>query len=212
MNVTFLSAKQTHEFMDADPDNFFGRLRPIDLKARNVRSAAAYKKQSLESVQDFSDDEKFMISENVKQANNLFSKWLAVLPGINNIPWVFAKCDQAYEAGLPHTRCGIIFTLGGELGLRECLHEKIHIFQRLHKDIVDQYISSRGYIRIYGGMPPLRRSNPDIDEFTYMKNGRLCDGIYDSPNPPHISYTGEDIPHHPLEAMAYELTNRIKGN
>jgi hypothetical protein len=45
-----------------------------------------------------------------------------------------------------------------------------------------------------------------------MKNGRLCDGIYDSPNPPHISYTDGDIPHHPLEAMAYELTNRIKGN
>ena len=73
MNVTFLSAKQTHEFLDADPDNFFGRLRPIDLKARNVRSAAAYKKQSLESVQDFSDDEKFMLTENVKQANNLFA-------------------------------------------------------------------------------------------------------------------------------------------
>jgi hypothetical protein len=208
MSITFLSAKQTHRFLESDPDGFFVSLQPIDLKARGVRSVAAYKKQACESVQDFTDEEASQLVLHATKADALMSKFENCLPGIRKIPWVFAKCGPEYEGGLPHTRAGIIFTECGELDVKKCVHEKIHLFQRVHKDIVDEYIRARGYIRIYNGHPRLRRSNPDVDQYTYMKNGQVCDGIYMSDDPPHISFT-EDGPLHPLEEMAYEFTTRI---
>jgi hypothetical protein len=208
MSITFLTAKQTHRFLETDPDRFFSSLQPIDLKARGVRSSAAYKKQACESVQDFTDPEIYQLVQNAKKADSILAKWENCLPGITKIPWVFAKCGSEYEGGLPHTRAGIIFTVNGEMTVKNCIHEKIHLFQRVRKDVVDEYIKARGYIRIYNSHPPLRRSNPDVDQFTYMKNGQVCDGVYMSEDPPHISFT-EDGPLHPLEEMAYEFTTRI---
>lgn len=207
MSITFLSAKQTHRFLESDPDGFFSSLQTTDLKARGVRSAAAYKKQACESVQDFSDDEMSQIVISAKRADSLFDKWQHCLPGIKSIPWVFAKCGYEYEAGLPHTRAGIIFT-NGEMCPKMCVHEKIHLYQRVHKDIIEEYIRSRGYIRVYNSHPRLRRSNPDVDKFTYMKNGQVCDGVYRTETPHEISYT-DDGPLHPFEEMAYEFTTRI---
>ena len=173
-----------------------------------MRSVAAYKKQACECVQDFTNDEASHIAMQATKADSLFGKWENCLPGIRKIPWVFAKCGPEYEGGLPHTRAGIIFTVNGELTFQHCVHEKIHLYQRVHKDIVEEYIRARGYIRIYNNHPRLRRSNPDVDQFTYMKNGQVCDGVYMSEDPPNISFT-EDGPLHPLEEMAYEFTTRI---
>ena len=208
MSITFLTAKQTHKFLESDPDGFFANLQPIDLRARGARSVSAYKKQACECVQEFTDEETSQLVANATKADSLLSKWENCLPGIRKIPWVFAKCGSEYEGGLPHTRAGIIFTVNGELTWKQCIHEKIHLFQRVHKDIADEYIRARGYIRIYNNHPRLRRSNPDVDQFTYMKNGQVCDGVYMSEDPPHISFT-EDGPLHPLEEMAYEFTTRI---
>ena len=208
MSITFLSSKQTHRFLETDPDGFFANMQPADLKARGVRSIPAYKKQACESVLDFTEEEVYQLAMNATKADSLFGKWENCLPGIRKIPWVFAKSGQEYEGGLPHTRAGIIFTVNGELTFQHCVHEKIHLYQRVHKDIVEEYIRARGYIRIYNNHPRLRRSNPDVDQFTYMKNGQVCDGVYMSEDPPNISFT-EDGPLHPLEEMAYEFTTRI---
>jgi hypothetical protein len=208
MSITFLSAKQTHRFFETDPDGFFANLQPIDIRARGVRSVSAYKKQACECVQDFSHDEASQLVEHAKRADSILVKWENCLPGITKIPWVFAKCGPEYEGGLPHTRAGIIFTVNGEMTVKNCIHEKIHLFQRVRKDIADEYIKARGYIRVYNNHTRLRRSNPDVDQYTYMKNGQVCDGVYMSEDPPHISFT-EDGPLHPLEEMAYEFTTRI---
>ena len=146
MSITFLTAKQTHRFLETDPDGFFANMQPADLKARGVRSVAAYKKQACECVQDFTNDEASHIAMQATKADSLFGKWENCLPGIRKIPWVFAKCGPEYEGGLPHTRAGIIFTVNGELTFQHCVHEKIHLYQRVHKDIVEEYIRAIRFV------------------------------------------------------------------
>lgn len=204
MHVTFLSAKQTHDFILLDEDRFISGMTKADLCARGVRSRAAYHIQACQAAEDFTAEEKQILVQNVHEANRyLYS--IRSVPGLTPeiicaIPWVFAKCSNEYEAGLPHTRKNIIFTMNGELTVRECVHEKIHIYQRMHPGAAQMYLTARGFVK--GPHHPLRRSNPDQDNNTYMKNGRAYDGIYNSQNPVGIS----DVRgvKHPYEMMSYE--------
>jgi hypothetical protein len=204
MNVTFLSAKETHDFIVRDEDRFISSLTAQDLCARNTRSRQAYLTRAAQSVADFTAEEKMILIQNVQLANKYLSR-LRSVPGLTPeviypIPWIFAKCSDEYEGGLPHTRGPIIFTMNGELQMKECIHEKIHIYQRLHPGAARIYLSTRGYLRV--GRHPMKRANPDQDNHTYTKHGKLFDGIYNSDNPMNISAVANT--RHPYEMMSYE--------
>jgi hypothetical protein len=204
MNITFLSAKQTHDFILLDEDRFISGMTKADLCARGVRSRSAYCTQACQAAEDFTAEEKAILIQNIQAADRYLYN-LRCVPGLTPeiicaIPWVLAKCSTEYEAGLPHTRKNIIFTVNGEMTVRTCVHEKIHVYQRMHPGAAKMYLTARGFVP--GPPHPLRRANPDQDNNTYMKNGRAYDGIYNSQNPVGIS----DVRgvKHPYEMMSYE--------
>lgn len=204
MNVTFLSAKQTYDFIVRDEDRFISSLTAHDLCARNTRSRQAYLTRSAQSASDFTDEEKAILIKNVHMADQYLRR-LRCVPGLTPevicpIPWVFAKCSDEYEGGLPHTRGGIIFTMNGELKMKECIHEKIHVYQRFHPGAARMYLKARGFLRTV--RHPRKRSNPDHDNYTYTRNGKIFDGIYNSDNPMNISAVVNS--RHPYEMMSYE--------
>jgi hypothetical protein len=204
MNVTFLSAKQTHEFIARDEDRFISSMTKADLCARAVRSKQTYLTQACQAADDFTEEEKLILFRNVQIANKFLYN-LRSVPGLNpalicKIPWVFAKCSYEYESGLPHTRQNIIFTMNGQLKVRDCIHEKIHVYQRMYPDAAKMFLIARGFIRVQPH--PLRRANPDQDNNTYIKDGRVYDGVYTSENPVNISDVQQF--RHPYEVMSYE--------
>jgi hypothetical protein len=209
MVVTFLTAKQTHDFIDHDKDQFISNLSPTDLVARGVRSRYSYRIQCAQSADDFTCDEKSALARNAQRADELFKKLFCV-PGLNphvicQMPWNFAKCSVDYEGGLPHTRSDIIFTKSGELTVDQCAHEKIHVYQRLYPEAARVYLTTRGFAKI--APDPMRRANPDQDNNSYSRRGKVYDGIYTSRNPSSISSVR--AAQHPYELMAYEAVRKL---
>ena len=208
MAVTFLTAKQTHDFINQDQDHFIENLSPLDLIARGVRSRYSYRIQCAQSAEDFTNEEKIRLVENARRADYHIQK-LVSIPGLNpnmirEIPWIFSKCSSEYENGLPHTRSNIIFTTG-ELHVDQCAHEKIHIYQRMYPEAVRIFLTTRGFAKI--APVPMRRSNPDQDNNSYIRDGKIYDGIYSSNTPSSISSVTKT--QHPYELMAYEAVRKL---
>jgi hypothetical protein len=224
-NVTFLSLKQTHEFLHSDPDNYSMSLSPLDLYARKASIEFDYRRRSSAAAKDFTDDQKQRYSAAAARADKFFATLqidrLDCYKFVH-IPWVFALTrDKEYEDGLPHTRANIIFVSDSvdespERLTRTLIHEKVHIYQRMYTEAIAQYLHYNNYIiwKQRMGVPRIR-ANPDLDPYIYMdpktKAPMLC--LYASDKPESIT----DVEHkfvdyeHPFEEMAYKIDKLYNG-
>ena len=124
-----------------------------------------------------------------------------------------------YEGGLPHTRKDIIIIpvdiLNSNL-YKTLIHEKIHVYQKKYIDDISLYLNENGYTK-YKEKKHFDniRSNPDLDDYIYKnKNGQIMITIYKNTSPNSIQDTltmpiNNSTYEHPLEFMAYNLTNKI---
>jgi hypothetical protein len=181
--IQFLNKNDIQFHIIMDSDDYLKKLTSLDKKIRdcgnNEKSCInIYKNRLL----NFNKDEMHYINFCVKKIHDQyvgpFSK------EIKKIPWHFAKIDTNYENGLPHTRGTVIFLSDHTLQNKDwvyvsqtLLHEKIHIFQRLHKIETEDFIKNIGFRKISNFKEKIPdnfknkiRSNPDVDNEYYGLN------------------------------------------
>lgn len=139
---------------------------------------------------------------------------------LKSIPWKvgFVKSNN-YEFGMPHTQGDVIILHINNLYINKLdliillIHERIHIYQKLFPEDVDEFIQYYNFRRI-GHKQNNDRHNPDTDNYIYEmsptsnnpiiyeckindSNGVVC--TYDDP-----------VFEHPYEYMAYMISESIK--
>jgi hypothetical protein len=215
---TFMTHDETMHFFEADQDHYFHGLTAPDLFARGSANTVQYIVTSVNATRSFNPLEKFKITNSVKQADAFFHDLANTVHGLDvriilNIPWRFAKTDgQAYEQGFPHTRSNIIFVATSFSAMDDMtmtttmIHEKIHVYQRMYPEIVKDYVRNTGFKR-HGlrKLYPNIRANPDLDEWVYSHDDKLCMYLYKTSTPTNIEDTTiiGDGTEHPYEHMAY---------
>jgi len=182
-DVTFYDEKDTTEFLLRDSDNYVRNFTNYDLMARKIDSKDEYIKKISQCSKNFSQEQKDIIITACNQADDFFSNYNNILNGkeIAKIPWVFCLTynnNFEYENGFPHTRENIIFipdkiipnTVTIDL-VNTLIHEKIHVYQRYNKDIMDMIMNNMGY-EITTEYNPKKRANPDLDYNTYYDRNK----------------------------------------
>ena len=223
INVIFMTKEQTYNYLHSDLDGYISNLSPTDLYARKANSINNYRLRAADSAIDFTTQQKNRYMNAIRKANILLSK--LQLDRINcaeiaAIPWIFGLTkERYYEDGLPHTRSNVIFVSSvlnenEDSLVKTLIHEKIHIYQRLHPEEISFYLESKGYIKSKHGLGiPRIRSNPDLDGWIYYSpiTKKEMAAYYSSDTPSSITdITLSDASfEHPYELMAYTITEKL---
>lgn len=201
--IQYLSKEETGHFLSLDEDEYIRNLKPMDLLHRNAESNEKYLERAIKSSLDFSDEQKQLIDNSIRKAQERLlmkeSKYIEndLIVGMN---WKISLTDGSYELGLPHTRSDIIFLTPKVIKRKDLvdvlIHEKVHIYQRRYKEKFKKVLLENGYtiVNNRNNRDDLR-SNPDLDEFVYEKDGN----VYDEP---------KGIFEHPNEEIAYAMENK----
>lgn len=197
------------EAIDSSYDVFFGEMTHADLYARGMTKASTsvsrdafgelryqYMQRYKDACSTHDDQEAQLLASLVQRCDEAVSRHLRSITAkdANSIdremhekllalPWKFAKLDDAFEHGYPHTLHDVIFLPSSFLDddshdklCETLLHEKIHVFQRTHPDITARILDHE-YMRLDSDatrLPPLRRNNPDLDRQIYQHRSTMC--------------------------------------
>ena len=220
--VLFLTKQETSHFLLRDEDGYNASLSAPDLYARKMKSHEEYRIYSAFHVVDFTEEQKQILEKAVEKAHLFFQQ--TILPFIDKqrmgaMLWKIALTkNNTYEDGLPHTRADIIFLTPKIIALPEAqlvktlIHERVHIYQRVHQDVFQQVLQQQGY-KVWRERKgyPLIRSNPDLDRYIYQTpTGEIMVTVYTSAEPHHIQDTMQpnDLKEHPYEEIAYTIANK----
>lgn len=223
--ITFLDASETADFIRRDPDAYIKNLSPTDLYARKVGSPEEYTRKAANVATNFSTKQKERYARAARDADAFLRK--ARVPDIDlknvaTIPWVIGLTSGAtYEDGLPHTRANIIFMSTDvdetpESLVQTLVHEKLHLYQRLHPDIMMACLERRGFKRWKQRMgEPRVRANPDVDPWIYIDpvTREPMVAYYATDKPVNITDVVLDDPsfEHPYEKIAYDVAQRLNA-
>lgn len=217
--MRFLTSSETKSFIRRDPDSYLRNLSNCDLHARHHPDYFSYMSQT--KGLNFSHREKTQIKKLALKTDLILRSFpdSSFFKTMSEIDWIFAKTSSNYEDGMPHTRENVIFIPASvanticnpknrQFGIRVLLHEKTHIFQRRFPEITRKFVYCKYHMVPFRvADSPLKRSNPDIDEFDYIdqNTGLITSDLYNSDTPKKI-YEDQDNPKkHPYEIMAYEM-------
>ncbi len=224
--VAFFSSRETTAFLAEDRDHYVHKMSVYDLRARQFHSHASYIAHIATLAMDFTDKEKDQLLESVQKVDSKFIRMSNMFPGLDghviaNMPWVFAKMNNVYEMGFPHTRANVIFItpkmfqIDSPRFLETLAHEKIHVYQRQYPNITNDYFVSINCKKSkHVSTFPRKRSNPDLDEWIYNCNGENWLFEYKSDFPKNImdvDATDSSL-EHPLEYMAYTISKYMFGH
>jgi len=226
--VTFLSAAETKQFFQEDYDEYVHTLSQWDLLARHVATFQDYINKISKSSMSFTEEQKDRLRKAAFEADEFFRT--TSINGIDCekiqfIPWIFGLTRGIeYEDGLPHTRADKIFisTILDQVHstlVRTLIHEKVHLYQRLHPGDMMAWLEQNRYYRWKQrfGVPRIR-ANPDLDPWIYFdpNTKKPMTAFYVSDNPANINDVILDSPlsEHPYELVAYKIAekydNKIK--
>jgi len=205
-------------FLQFDLDGYVQQFSSEDLVARKADTTQEYLKKSAADVLLITDTQKATLIRAVDAAGKYFETYrnyyIDPVP-FQNLPWKFIMTAGYYENGLPHTRADYIFITPDvfrqsedEL-VRLLIHEKVHIYQRTYKELVQEKLKARNYqvYRLRKGYP-LIRANPDLDENIYLDpENNVMVQTYASMTPKNISDVKGSYMEHPYEEMAYAIAN-----
>lgn len=222
-SVTFLSKMQTVDFLQSDADGYVKNLSPLDLYARKAATHQQYIRKASEAAVDFTSAQKVRFTKAAKAVDE-FLRSLSIrdinTKAIADVPWVIAMTSEdGYEDGLPHTRANVIFVSSNidetpESLMRTLIHEKVHVYQRMHPDTMMVCLESRGYRRWKQRLgEPRIRANPDLDPWIYIDptTKEAMAAYYSTDKPVSITDVVLDDPafEHPYEKIAYEIARRL---
>lgn len=229
--IYYMSGNETSKFLLEDKDNYIRNMSYSDLYARNVRSYNVYFKKIQNISVSFTDKEIDFLNKLTKRADNFLYNYNGYYSNLINgkdiskIKWKFALTNNlGYEQGYPHTRENIIFLSREMLNIDDnnddlintIIHEKVHIYQRQNKVLMDKILKILGYTeypieKINKDILIRRRANPDITDTIYLNPILNKEMIfyYNSLYPSGINdiQSSDYLSEHPYEKMAYEIGN-----
>jgi len=208
------------------PENsFVDNFTNLDLIARQSESIDSYKDLYNSSILSWTDNDKEILKNIVKQADTLINKYFKKL---NRVKWKFIQVRHYIENGYIHTIDDSIIVndiflrytdLSEQIAL--AIHEKIHVYQRKFPEDCIRLLHSWGFTNTNLSHPYIR-TNPDTDRMIWMYKGSPLFSIYVSKNPSSVMdvvtigntsniKVSKAVLHvdHPFEIMAYELANVI---
>lgn len=224
-NLKLLSKSELVQLLLNDTDNYYKRFTKLDLKVRNINSVDEYKDKLINIYYNYDTSEYNKLLYSINKINNIFKNYNTVGFDGNKASTIIWKIgiinDNTYENGLPHTRGDVIIISKNLLNSYRLetilLHEKIHVYQKLYPDDIQEYFSHNNFTKSRLKTDNVR-ANPDIDEYIYKNSSKqemLC--LYNE-NANSVSdvvyYPNNKIENeHPLEYMAYtieaELNNKL---
>lgn len=218
---------------------YFSNLGLGDMQARAAQNSREYRDTYVKSLMLFTENEPCIqnLFKLARKADDYCRGHsvpaLAALPGI---PWRFAILRDDVEGGMPHTHSDVVCLPQSFLGhpskthaIRTLIHEKIHVLQRLRKDLTDAFVAAAGYKRVLqrSSLDPAMlshvRSNPDVDGYIYRRQG-ACPTIFqlsgrslsdilsvclEMEDGTDSSTDSTDSYEHPFEMMAYSLSELV---
>ena len=223
----FMSRDDTVKYFVEDKDNYVKDLSYLDIIALKSSSKQDYVKKIISDARDFTSEEKERLIKSCAEADKFLYNYTKI-PEINtkkiaNMDWVLSKTNgEWYESGYPHTRENVIFITDEVIRhpdlTRIMIHEKIHVFERLYPEEIEEWMRVNGYtkhshLKDY----PMARSNPDVNGIVYKsKEGCLTLAQFKNKNPSGIDDAiypcGRDWKHeHPYETLAYTIDYDYAG-
>ena len=124
----FLTKQQLVYYLINDSDNFYIKLKPIDIALRNVENINEYKQIIQNSADEFTISEMRKLNNAMKNCDRFLQS--INKPGFNglkckDIPWkIGCIVGNEYEAGMPHTRSEVIIFPRYKLELPERIFTK----------------------------------------------------------------------------------------
>jgi hypothetical protein len=225
-NIVFLNKNELSVFLINDKDNYYKSFNKKDFIVRKISNIDEYKEKIRNNTWDFSLSQKEKVIYCVEKLNNMLinvkEPWFDGKKAIQT-PWKFGSIiGTDYENGLPHTRNDVIILSQSILEnysqyelIKLILHEKIHIYQKMYPNDIENYIQYNQYYKFKKRSEIVdSRANPDLNEWIYNDpNNKTFVAIYNS-NPTNISDVtfypnNNNNEEHPFEKMAYEMSEKI---
>jgi hypothetical protein len=224
----FLSKYKLETFLINDSDNYYKTFNDIDFRVRNIKSINDYIINIKKSCIDINTDNINKLIKYTELADNNIKKIkIEGFDGIkcSNITWNIGMVSGSlYESGLPHTRGTMketviilpdtllsIFNTQNSI-VRTLIHEKIHIYQKMYPDDINEYLNKNGFVKYSKKISiPNTRANPDLDEYIYMNKDKIIMKAVYKENATTISDVviepiDDYMYEHPLEYMAYIIS------
>ncbi len=223
----FMSKEETIKYFMEDKDGYVKDLSDLDIIALKSTSKQDYITKIVSDARDFTPEEKRRLIKSCADADEYLYKYKNI-PQINakkiaNMEWVLSKTNgKWYEAGYPHTRENIIFITDEVIRhpdlTRIMIHEKIHVFERLYPEEIEEWMKVNGYsVHSHLKDYPLARSNPDVNGIVYKsREGCLTLAQFKNKHPSGIDDAtypcGRDWKYeHPYETLAYTIDYDYAG-
>jgi len=226
----FLTKTELENELIKDNDNYYIMFNMTDLKVRNISNINEYTEFIKKSCIDISDGNINILNKCINKANIKLSSYNIIgFDGSKcaNIQWRIGLVEgKLYEQGLPHTRNDLIIIpinllniinkiTGFKQLINTLIHEKIHVYQKIYTEDIDLYMRENGFTK-YIEKKYINdiRANPDMDNWIYKdKDGKVMKSIYNK-NASNISDVtiypiNSYMYEHPLEWMAYNITNKL---
>jgi len=211
-NIYFLSSKELYNILKNDNDNYFKSFYNNDFYSRKIKNIDDYLINIQNSVSDLNNEEILKLTKCIENINlkllNIDLLWFNGKQAYN-IPWKIGCIKgKLYEHGLPHTRDDIIILSKDNINdysmkklMKTLMHEKVHIYQKIHKDDVEKYIKMNNFIKIKERSSSDNiRANPDLDNWIYKDaNNNIYQAVYNN-EPSSV----EDITYLPINSQSYE--------
>ena len=170
-------------------NKLFNDLKKINLKVRGCDNLEDCKKIYLENLTDFTEEEKEKLTNLIEHANDITEKFNR----FHSVPWRLARTSSKIENGFPHTIGRIIYISDEFLNksrkykLQTIIHEKLHLFQRIYPQETQRLYEDLEFIKIKKINDPLRRHNPDLDDYDYEYRGVRVYNKFKNENPDSLS-------------------------
>ena len=220
-NLTYLNKSELENFLLSDTDNYYKSFSELDMKARNINNLDEYYEKIKKSCINPNNYITNILDKAVILCDKKIQKYKTYgFDGekCSKIKWnIGIVKNNEYEDGFPHTRANVIIIpinlLKKDTFIKTMIHEKIHLYQKLYPDDIDNYLNKNGFTKFIPKTSDIR-ANPDLDNWIYKnKDGEIMKKIYNQ-NPKSLSdvktFPTENLKNeHPFEWMAYDLANKI---
>ncbi len=224
INPIFLNQAQAYEFIASDPDGYVARFNNLDFQARGLININ-YTDLFNDAVVIPNEIQEQIIIKSIHQVNKLIDtinvNWIDCTK-LKNIPWKFIIINtNSIDLGLPHTRFDTIVINQSIINssydfINTLLHEKLHVYQKLYPEDFDIYLKSNEFephIKYINTNIPYR-SNPDTDDWIYIRKGKKYVSRYRYTNPQtiaEVTYSPVNTCdyEHPREKAVYDLLKTI---